>query len=422
MYTRTVLSSGLRVLSQRIPGIKSVSVGVFVGTGSRYEPLRISGISHFIEHMLFKGTLHRPKPQMISEEIESVGGILNASTDKEITIYYTKVSKDYFNKSLDVLTDMICNPLFNDEEIERERNVIIEELSMTYDQPDALADLLIDQALWPDQPLGRDVGGTRETVSSITREDLIAYHRSQYALSNIVFAVAGDIEDKYIVDEIDKRVGTIAKDKELQIQLVRPDSKKSIRVEMSEKPTDQTHFCLAFNGVASTSEDSYALDMLSTVLGEGMTSRLFLEIREKLGLAYDVHSGSIHYYDCGATVVGCGTDSANVEATLSAILYELTKLKIGISARELSRAIEYSIGRLQLRMEDSRAVMVWLGAQEILKGSIETLEEIEYKLRSIGIDDLMRAADKYIDVSNARLSLVGPHDNKALFENLLLNA
>ena len=168
MYTRTVLSSGLRVLSQRIPGIKSVSVGVFVGTGSRYEPLRISGISHFIEHMLFKGTLHRPKPQMISEEIESVGGILNASTDKEITIYYTKVSKDYFNKSLDVLTDMICNPLFNDEEIERERNVIIEELSMTYDQPDALADLLIDQALWPDQPLGRDVGGTRETVSSIT--------------------------------------------------------------------------------------------------------------------------------------------------------------------------------------------------------------------------------------------------------------
>jgi predicted Zn-dependent peptidase len=420
LYERTILSNGLRVLSQKIPGIKSVSVGIFIGAGSRYEPPKIAGISHFIEHMLFKGTTQRPKPQMISEEIESVGGILNASTDKEVTIFYTKVGGNHFVKSLDVLMDMIQNPIFLPEEIERERSVILEELSMTYDLPDALADLLIDQALWPSQPMGTDVGGTRETVNSITKAHLNDYHANQYVPSNIVIAVAGDVEHDYLLREINSRMSSIYdQPRKFEIEPVKQAYSNTISVVLNEKPTEQTHFCLAFNGVAITNVDSYALDMLSTVLGEGMTSRLFLEVRENLGLAYDIHSSSIHYSDCGATVIGCGSDSAKVDQTIAAILRELRETKIHVSARELSRAIEYSIGRLHLRMEDTRAVMIWLGAQEILKGDIITVDEIESKLRSITTEDLRVAAENYIDFGMSRLSVVGPHSDKHEFEQLL---
>ena len=273
--------------------------------------------------MLFKGTTQRPKPQMISEEIESVGGILNASTDKEVTIFYTKAGGNHFVKSLDVLMDMIQNPIFLPEEIERERSVILEELSMTYDQPDALADLLIDQALWPSQPMGTDVGGTRETVNSITKAHLTDYHANQYVPSNIVIAVAGDVEHDYLLREINSRMSIYDQPRKFEIEPVKQAYSNTVSVELNEKPTEQTHFCLAFNGVAFTNVDSYALDMLSTVLGEGMTSRLFLEVRENLGLAYDIHSSSIHYSDCGATVIGCGSDSAKVDLTIAAILREL---------------------------------------------------------------------------------------------------
>ena len=419
LYERTILSNGLRVLSQKIPGIKSVSVGIFIGAGSRYEPPKIAGISHFIEHMLFKGTTQRPKPQMISEEIESVGGILNASTDKEVTIFYTKAGGNHFVKSLDVLMDMIQNPIFLPEEIERERSVILEELSMTYDQPDALADLLIDQALWPSQPMGTDVGGTRETVNSITKAHLTDYHANQYVPSNIVIAVAGDVEHDYLLREINSRMSIYDQPRKFEIEPVKQAYSNTVSVELNEKPTEQTHFCLAFNGVAFTNVDSYALDMLSTVLGEGMTSRLFLEVRENLGLAYDIHSSSIHYSDCGATVIGCGSDSAKVDLTIAAILRELRETKIHVSTRELSRAIEYSIGRLHLRMEDTRAVMIWLGAQEILKGDIITVDEIESKLRSITTEDLRLASENYIDFGMSRLSVVGPHSDKHEFEQLL---
>jgi len=419
LYERTILSNGLRVLSQKIPGIKSVSVGIFIGAGSRYEPPKIAGISHFIEHMLFKGTTQRPKPQMISEEIESVGGILNASTDKEVTIFYTKAGGNHFVKSLDVLMDMIQNPIFLPEEIERERSVILEELSMTYDQPDALADLLIDQALWPSQPMGTDVGGTRGTVNSITKEHLTDYHANQYVPSNIVIAVAGDVEHDYLLREINSRMSIYDQPRKFEIEPVKQAYSNTVSVELNEKPTEQTHFCLAFNGVAFTNVDSYALDMLSTVLGEGMTSRLFLEVRENLGLAYDIHSSSIHYSDCGATVIGCGSDSAKVDLTIAAILRELRETKIHVSVRELSRAIEYSIGRLHLRMEDTRAVMIWLGAQEILKGDIITVDEIESKLRSITTEDLRVASENYIDFGMSRLSVVGPHSDKHEFEQLL---
>ncbi len=421
MYEQTVLPNGLRILSSTMPHVRSVSTGIFVGAGSRYEDDSIAGASHFLEHMLFKGSEKRPEPQLISGAIESVGGVFNASTDREATVYYAKVARDHFDIALDVLADMYRHPLFVPEEVERERGVIIEELAMTYDQPDAFADLLIDQALWPDQPMGRDIGGTRETVGAITRQQLIDYHVQQYAPGNTVVAVAGNVSHEEVVAKVGELMGGGPSTETLAMRPVQADG-SGIRVEVGNRRTDQAHVCLAVDGVSAAADDRYAVDMLSTILGEGMTSRLFMEIRERRGLAYDVHSGSMHYRDCGAVVIGCGVDNSKVDAALLAIIGELDKVQEGVTDEELSRAIEYSVGRLDLRMEDTRAVMSWMGGQELLLGGVRTPDEVVADLRKLTVDDLEGAARRYFGPGAYRLSVVGPYRSQARFRKLLVSS
>lgn len=400
-----------------MPHVRSVSTGLFVGAGSRYEDEPIAGASHFIEHMLFKGTRKRPEPSLISGAIESVGGVLNAGTDREATVYYTKVARSHFDIALDVLADMYTSPLFAPSEIERERGVIIEELAMTYDQPDAFADLLIDQALWPDQPMGRDVGGTRETVGAITRGQLIDYHNRQYVPRNTVVAVAGNIAHDEVVAKAEALLGGERTAGTLRMHPVRPAA--GTRVEVGSRKTDQAHVCLAVDGPPANAPDQYAADILSTVLGEGMTSRLFLELRERRGLAYDVHSSSLHYADCGAFVITCGVDTANVDAAISAVLDELGKLQREVTEEELSRAVEYALGRLQLRLEDTRAVMSWLGGQELLREEVRTPDEVVEDLRKITAAQVTEAARRYFGSGAYRLSVVGPYRSRARFQRLL---
>ncbi len=421
MYEQTVLPNGLRILSSTMPHVRSVSTGVFVGAGSRYEDDSIAGASHFLEHMLFKGSEKRPEPQLISGAIESVGGVFNASTDREATVYYAKVARDHFDIALDVLADMYRNPLFAPEEIERERGVIIEELAMTYDQPDAFADLLIDQALWPDQPMGRDIGGTRETVGAITRQQLIDYHVQQYAPGNTVVAVAGNVSHEDVVAKVGELMDGGPSTETLAMHPVQADG-SGVRVKVGHRRTDQAHVCLAVDGVSAAANDRYAVDMLSTILGEGMTSRLFMEIRERRGLAYDVHSGSMHYRDCGAVLIGCGVDNAKVDAALLAIIGELEKVQEGVTDEELSRAIEYSVGRLDLRMEDTRAVMSWMGGQELLLGGVRTPDEVVADLRKLTVGDLEEAARRYFGPGAYRLSVVGPYRSQARFRKLLVSS
>ena len=419
MYERTILPNGLRVLSSTMPHVRSVSTGIFVGAGSRYEDDDVAGASHFLEHMLFKGTAKRPDPQMISRAIESVGGVLNASTDREATLYYTKVARDHFDIALDVLADMYNAPLFVPDELERERGVILEELAMTYDQPEALADLLIDKVLWPDQPMGRDVGGTRESVGGITREQLVAYHAQQYVPSNTVVAVAGNVEHHEVVESIAALLGDERAGETLTMHPARVDWDGGIRVEIANRRTDQAHLCIAVDGPAANSDDRYAVDLLNTVLGEGMSSRLFVELRERRGLAYDVHSSAMHYNDCGALLVTCGVDTANATEAVQAVLREWNGVQEEVTEEELSRAAEYAVGRLDLRLEDTRAVMGWMGGQELLRNHVKTPEEVVASIRGITPDDVTAAARRYFGPGAYRLSAVGPYRSQARFQKLL---
>ena len=421
MYERSVLSNGLRILTSTMPHTRSVSVGIFVGAGSRYEDDANAGASHFLEHVLFKGTERRPEPQMISGAIESVGGILNASTDREATIYYTKVARDHFGLALDVLTDMLLHPLFAADEVERERGVIIEELNMTYDQPDALADLLIDEALWPGHPMGRDIGGSKESVGGLTRQALVDYYSKQYVPSNVVIAVAGNVEHDEVVGLLDEAMGSWQGGQPIAWHPVNGES-QGVTVSLGKKKTDQAHLCLALHGVSNTHADRYAVDMLNTILGEGMTSRLFMEVRERRGLAYEIHSSSMHYRDTGALVVYGGVELTKVEGAVQAVLGEFQRLRDEVPAEDLHRAIEFAVGRLDLRLEDSRAVMGWLGGQELLRASVKTPDEVVAELRAITPDRVRQAANAYLDTANAKLSVVGPYRSDARFRKLLAGA
>lgn len=418
MYERTVLPNGLRILSSSMPHTRSVSIGIFVGAGSRYENDEHAGASHFLEHMLFKGSQKRPGPQIISSAIESVGGVLNASTDREMTVYWTKVARPHFLLGLDVLVDMLLHPTMPEEEVERERNVILEELAMTNDQPDARVDLLIDETLWPAQAMGRDIGGSKESVMSISRSMLIEYMGTQYRPNNTVIAISGNVTHEEVVDAVSRLLEGWEPATPMTFEPVR-EVPNGIRVSVEKRKTDQAHVCLGIPGLSMLDEQRYSLDLMNTVLGEGMSSRLFMEVRERQGLAYAVHSGNAHYKDTGALVVYCGVDPSKAEQALGAIMGELTKIRELIPEQELSNAKEFISGRLLLRMEDTRAVMGWMGGQELLLERVLTPDEIVEKLHQITSEQIAVMAQKLIVPENYKLAVVGPYRSEAKFRKLL---
>ena len=418
MYEQSTLPNGVRVLSSTMPHTLSVSVGIFAGAGSRYEEDDLAGASHFLEHMLFKGTSRRPEPAMISGAIESVGGVINASTDRELTVYWTKVARDHFALAVDLLSDMVLCSTMAPDEMERERKVILEELAMTNDQPDARADQLIDEILWPGQPMGRDVGGSRESVQGITRDDLISYHRRQYVPNNMVVAVAGNVSHQEVVDTVHQHMGELSPGTPLDWFRAQPPG-SGAQVALEHRRTDQAHICVGFPGVSSTDPLRYPLDILNTVLGGGMTSRLFQEIRERQGLAYSVHSSAFHNRDCGGVVVYCGVDPAKVNAAVTAILGELAKLRDGLSEEELHRAVEFVTGRMLLRLEDTRAVMSSMGSQELLLGEVRTPEQVVEEFRAVTMEQVMEAASTLLVPESYRLAVVGPFRSDARFRKLM---
>jgi predicted Zn-dependent peptidase len=395
-----------------------VAIGIFVGAGSRYENEALAGASHYLEHVLFKGTERRPEPQLISGAIEGVGGMMNASTDREATIYFCKVAAVHFPLALDVLTDMVRHPLFAADEVERERGVIIEELNMTYDQPDAYVDMLIDETIWPEQTMGRDIGGTKDSVNGLSRKALSDYHARQYVPNNVVVSVAGNMTHEEVVSHVDELLGDWPAGEPLPWENVQPPQ-SGTRVRLANRHTDQAHLCLAVDGVSASSPDRYVLDMLNVVLGEGMTSRLFMELRERRGLAYEVHSSSMHYRDTGALVVTSGVDTSHLNDAIKAVVGEFEKLREDVPQEELDRAVEYAVGRLDLRLEDTRAVMGWMGGQELLRDEVLTPDEVVVELRKITADQLRDAAREYLADGNYRLAIVGPYRSEARFRKLL---
>jgi len=368
--------------------------------------------------MLFKGSEKRPEPRLISSAIESVGGMLNASTDREITVYWTKVARPNFELGLDVLVDMVLHPTMPLDEIERERNVILEELAMTNDQPDARVDLLIDETLWPSQAMGRDVGGSKESVMGISREMLSKYMQNQYRPNNTVIAVAGNVTHQEVVESVGALVEGWKQGDSLSMESVR-EAPVGVRVAIENRKTDQAHVCLAFPGVSMVDDQRYPLDLLNTVLGEGMSSRLFMEVRERRGLAYAVHSGSAHYRDTGAVVVYCGVDPTKTDEAVKAILGELKNIKETIPEEELANAKSFVGGRMLLRMEDTRAVMGWMGGQEILLDRVLSPDEVVERLNQVTAEQITEVARKLMVPETYSLAIVGPYRSEARFRKLL---
>ena len=418
MFQRTVLDNQLRVLTAPMPHALSVSIMVCIGAGSRYESKELAGLSHFLEHLPFKGSRHWPSAQLISDAIEGVGGLMNASTDREMTVFWCKVAKPHFRQAFSVLLDMVQHPVMDPAEMEKERQVILEELRATNDYPAQLADLLIDETLWPDQAMGRDVGGTVETVNSIILEDVIAYMERQYNPANTVIAVAGGITHDEALDAIAGGTCAWQPAPSLDWEPV-TEAPPTPEVRIDRRSTDQSHLCLGLPGLSFPDPDRYALAMLNGVLGDGSSSRLFLNLRESRGLAYDVASSITNFRDCGSLVVYCAVEPRKAKDAVEAMVEELAHMREEVPERELDRARQYSKGRTLLRMEDTRSVAAWLSSQELLTGEVVTVEDAVDRIEGVTPGDVARVAARVIKESRLKLAVVGPNGDEEALRELL---
>ena len=418
MYQKTTLDNGLRLITAAMPHTRSVSISFFIGAGSRYETETQAGISHFIEHLCFKGTSKRPTAREISTAIEGVGGILNGGTDKELTVYWCKVAQPYFQTTLDVLVDMLLNSRFDPADIEKERQVIIEEINMSNDSPPQRVAMLIDGLLWPEHPLGRDVAGSKESVGAITRDMLLGYLTGQYQPSNTVVTVAGGIKHQEIVTALNQVLDKWTSQQPHPGYLAyREQPVQRLRIETRD--IEQVNLCLALPGLPLLHPKRFSLDLLNVILGAGMSSRLFTQIRDKLGLAYSINSYIDHFLDTGSIIISAGVDTKNLPAAIQAILEELFHLKEIIPEPELNKAKEFSKGRLLLRMEDSRSVAGWMGGQEILTGRILTVDEVMSIIDAITAEELQQLAQELLVGDKLRLAVVGPVQQDKPLEELL---
>ena len=417
-YEKIVLDNGLRLVACQMPGTRSVSVVYFVMTGSCYEREQEAGISHFIEHMCFKGTERRPDSREISESIEGVGGILNGGTDRELTTYWAKLAAGKFELAVDVLTDLIRNPLFRAGDVDKERQVIIEEINMSPDSPQQRVCMLYDALMWPGRPLGRDVAGSRETVNTITGDQMREFMARSYGADNILVSVAGDLETARVRDVIGEALGDLKAGGRPQfIPSKLPQDEE--RACFEKRKTEQVNLVMGVEGLSMFDPRRFALDLLSMLLGEGMSSRLFAEIREKLGLAYDIHSYLEHFRDTGAFMVQAALEPKQSEKSVGAILKELAAVRDGVSEGELNKAREMAKGRLLLSMENSRNVAGWFGAQEALMGRILTVDDVTAIIDRITLDDLRGVAASIFQQGKLNLAVVGPSGSAEKFRKLL---
>jgi predicted Zn-dependent peptidase len=418
LHQRTTLSNGLRILTETMPHTRSVSISIYVGAGSRYETRDHAGVSHFVEHLLFKGTERRPTARELSEAIDSVGGLLNGGTDREVTVYYVKVARPHFELAADILLDMLRRPLFEPAEVEKERSVILEELRSVADSPAQQAEVLLDEIVFPDQPLGWDVAGFESTVMSVSRDTALDYLHHQYVPNNIVVSVAGNVTHDEVVSQIAAQLD--------DWQPGEPTSwfpavvcQQAPQLSLKSKRTEQAHISMALRGYSSRHPDRYAIDLYSILVGEGMSSRLFLELREKRGLCYDVHSYTSKYLDTGTFNVYAGVDTKKATDAVSAILDELGHTREGFPESELHKAKELTKGRTLLRMEDTRNVSGWMGMQELLFGDVRSVDDVIEDVEKVTTADLQRIAQDVMREQQLSVAIVGPYRGEKRFASLL---
>jgi predicted Zn-dependent peptidase len=419
MYQLHTLANGLRIYFVPVSSFQSVSLGIFVRVGSRYERPVEAGVSHFIEHMLFKGTTRRPSARIIAETIEGVGGVSNAYTSQEATVYYAKVAAAQASTALDVLADMVRHPLFEPTEFEKERYVISEELNMIYDSPDSWANVLLDQVLWPNHPLGHNIVGTPESLTSLSRDSLAAYFAASYHPANALIAIGGAFDPDHILAELTALLGDWEPHQIPPFEPVPPPQTRA-RWHVEDRPIEQGHLCLALPGLSRHDPERYALSVLNAVLGEGMSSRLFLNIREEKGLAYAVDSSLNLLQDTGSLVVYAGVDPERAPEALQAILDELDCLRTEpIPPAELHKVKEYLKGRLVLGLEDSFSRAAWVAYQALFMDDLRTPEEVLQIYDAVTAEDVLAVAQKIITPNAYNLAVVGPFGQGEALGSLL---
>ncbi len=418
MFTITQLPNGLRVATAKMAHMESVSVGVWVGVGGRYEPARLSGASHFIEHLLFKGTPRRSAKQ-ISQTVEGIGGYLNAFTSEETTCYYAKASHKHLDTLLDVLTDMYLHPRFAAADIDKERGVIKEELLMYRDQPDHYVHELLTETLWPEHPLGRALTGTAKTLDTMDRRALLDFKHRKYVAANTVVAVAGHCRHEDIVRRVGKMLPMAHNGRSPSFTPVH-EAQRAAKLRFFTKNCEQSHLAIGIRGYSRHDERRYALKALSVILGENMSSRLFQVIRERHGLAYSIQSSTTYFADTGALLVSAGLDTKRLHRALALILAEMRKIaRQPPSAVELQRAKDYAIGQMRLGLESTANRMMWLGEHLLAYGEIPSPAEVERRITDVTAADVQKAAADIFRDNRLNVAVITPSKDEGAVSAIL---
>ncbi len=421
-YQKVILKNGLRVISISMPSLESVTATVWVRTGSRFEEKKVNGISHFLEHIVFKGSKKRPSAKAISEAVDELGGEFNAGTSKEWTNFYIKVRSANLRTAYDILSDMVLNPLLKEEEIEKEKGVILEEIAMYNDTPMLKIGDIFENLIYQGNPLGTDISGTPATVKSIKKDDFVRYRGLHYYPENILVTVAGGSPEKDVLKLSEEYFGQLPKTGKKE---EKPNDKifqKSPKLILSKKKVEQTHVILGFKGDKVGTKRRFAESILSAILGGGMSSRMFIEVREKRGLAYAVKTSSEHYLDNGYLATYAGLEIKRADEAVKVMLdqyWGIADKRYPISAKELKKTKEYIKGNLALSLEDTKNVSAFFGIEELLLNKPITPEEVIREIDKVKVDEVVEVAKDFFKPQNLNLAVIGPYKDKNLFKKLL---
>ncbi len=418
-FKKTTLSNGLRVITAPLKDSPTITALVLVETGSKYETKKLNGLSHFLEHMCFKGTTNRPTAMDITKELDGLGAQSNAFTSQEFTGYWAKAQAGNLDQILDIISDIYINPLFDSAEIEKEKGVIVQEINMYEDTPMRHIHDIFMEVLYGDQPAGWHITGPKEEVVKFTREDFVAYRDKYYNTSSTIVVVSGGFNEKKTLKVIEEKFKGIQEGKRGS-KLPVKDSQDKPHVLVKWKDTDQTHFIIGVRSKDIFDKDTYVLDCLAGVLGGGMSSRLFQKIRATMGAAYYVHAGNDAYTDHGALMVSVGSDNNKIFNVIEAVLAEFKKIKDElVPDDELAKVKKYLIGHLFLDVESTDSLANFFGLQETLTKKILTPEEVAQKINAVTSEDIKRLAQEIFKQSRLNMALIGPFKDESTFIPIL---
>ncbi len=419
MFKKITLDNGLRIITAPMPDSLTTTVLVLVEAGSKYETKEINGISHFLEHMCFKGTEKRPQSIDISSELDSIGAVYNAFTSMEYTGYFAKARAAHFDEILDVVSDIYLNPIFESKEINKERGVIIEEINMYEDLPMQRVQVLFTDLLYGDQPAGWSIAGRKEVIKKLTRNDFLKYHNEHYLAKSSLVLVAGKFNEEEASEKI-KKAFTSIKSSAKTPKIKTTEHQNKPEILLKHKKTDQTHLVLGVRAFDIFNKRKYVLEVLADILGGGMSSRLFQKIREEMGAAYYVNASADLLTDHGFLAASAGVDNNKINDVIEATLEEFKKLvEKSVENKELERAKEHLIGNLIIGLETSDCLAGFYGAQEILTREIDTPEEIIKKIQQVKSEEIKAVANDIFHNQKLNLAIIGPFEDKERFGNTL---